>query len=275
MNLLTYLTVTLLFTLCFSQRCGEECNFRICRANEFLAALLTGARIRPGSPGLAIAPFICTVPASNAVRVSTGEPMVETATGFVPMKSWSAATPDSFPRKFFRGTKIKVLDRTGIIFKKPTGNQWSLLDDRCIKLPIMRVDGVKLLKDPGNCVAFKMVAPAMQITASWNTDDDIDMSVREPDTESVIPGSPSTGGFHRGNNNKNVCGLVKIGREVVIYETECKSGTYCVTLKMKKKCTARRVRYQISVAKNGCEIAKQTGATKASSGEFEEFCFTI
>lgn len=256
-------------------RCGEGCNFRLCRSNEFLAALPVGARLRPGVPGFATQPFVCSLSNPNQ-KVRTGEPMVQMDDGnFVQMKSWSAPTTN-FARKFFRSKTIQTLQFSGITFKPPTANQWSLLDDRCIKLPITRVGSTRLPRNAANCVGFRMTNPKVQVTVFWRTDDDIDMTVVEPDTETVSAGSPTTGGVHQGNNNFDSCGKVVIGKEIVTYATDCDPGTYCVKLRMRNKCSPpRRAKYTITVAVNGVEIARKNGSSFAMSGVFETFCYTI
>ena len=273
-TLLSVLSILFLATISHAQRCGSNCNFRLCRSNEFLAPINVGAKVRMGAAGVVSTPFICSL-SETLTKVVTGEPMIETDAGFVPMKSWTApSTP--FPKKFYFAKTIPSFGgRRGITFKTPTAEQWALLDTKCVILPVVKTDAGRLPKDPDNCVSFRTQNPMIRITASWNSDDNINMRVAEPDTEVVSAGSPSRGGVHAGDFNLDACGKVSIGKELVTYRNECMPGEYCVRLRMKKKCMPNRTKYSISVAIRGVEFTATSGSTTTKKGDFEKFCFTI
>ena len=259
------------------ERCGAECSFRLCRSNEFLAAMTVGSKVYLGVPAFAMQPFICRLNEEN-VRIKTGNPLIrQSDRTFVPLDKWNG-TSRAFPSRFFRNRKIKGLNFSGITFKEPdNAAQWAALKDQCIKLPVLKANGRKLPPPAKgeNCVSFRMKAPKMQVSAFWKSDDDIDMRVIEPDTEVAAWKSPSSNGRHLGNNNVDACGSVKIGKEIVVYDDEIDKGEFCVVLRMRKKCNkGTTTKYWITVAIDGKNITTVKGKTMVTKGDFRKLCFT-
>lgn len=259
--------------------CGETCAFRLCRANEDLEPLGIGARLRGGAPGDAIHPFICDTMGTESDKIITGDPKIRMRSGdFISLNDWSAAAP-SFDRRFFRAKTIPTLGKSGITYKPAMGNQWDIINETCIKLPIIRgsIGGVPVDRnDPSSCVGFTMTAPAMQVSVFWNTDDDVNMRVVQPDTVTVAFESPSQNGIIRRDNAFQSCGKITVGKELGIWSTTFLPGMYCAKLRMKKKCRPGKLRYTISVAVGGTLKKRKSGmANPSSRSDFAEVCFTV
>lgn len=264
-----------IFALASAQNCGQTCKFRLCRANENLNPASIGAFLRPGPPGFPMQPFICKIDGSVGPVVRTGNPLLERGGSRFDLRREGPG----FPFKFFVGKKIPTFGFTGIIRKVTTPTQWAYLNRKCFILPIRSyqvVDssGTVIRTDRAtgsdDCVSFRIQAPKVQIDLFWQSDDDFDLSVVEPDNDILSKRTEMTeDGIFRVNNGVKACGLIKIGKEIILYQDDYESGEYIIRVRMNKKCplSPRRVRYCVKVTLLGNLINSVCRKTRATSGQ--------
>lgn len=254
--------------------CGEECKFRFCRANRNGNVAQVGTTIRLRSPNTAVNPYICMLDGSVGRVIATGVASIRTNTfnnAMVPINQWSPLGLDTpFPRRFFYGRQIPGLKLAGLAHLKPKGNQYSYLNDQCFTLPITKYEevntntgevvGEKTPSGFNNCVSFRTLAHRMLVELFWESSDDLDLVVREPDGDILSRTNPiSTTGQKRNDNGKDGCGEIKVAKEGVIWRDEVEPGTYVVRVIQYKNCLLGKAKFTLRVTLDGQEYFKRTG----------------
>lgn len=204
---------------------------------------------------------------------STGEAMVAEGKSMdmVPISKFSpAGLRPQFKKSFFKLFKIQFVPEEQGIGRKPTrGNQQEFLDDLCVVLPITSYDVMMGGKTktinrsrPSDCLSFRTRNPKVLVELSWNSSDDLDLEVTEPDGELVTREAPE-GDSGRLNNDNNVgaCGMIPAGKEAVIYEQmlEIASGDYTATIKHFNNCGDGPTRWRLRVIVDGDVVLTKTG----------------
>lgn len=124
------------------------------------------------------------------------------------------------------------------------------LDDVCVVIPIREygitnshgLEQIVQSNDEKDCVSYRVLAPKLLVSFSWNTSDDFDLSVKEPGLHgfemSRFDKRAPSGGHLINDNNSGFCGLALAGREQVVYQqdAELTNGTYSVSVRHFKNC---------------------------------------
>lgn len=141
------------------------------------------------------------------------------------------------------------------------------------------VDTIGLGRQQSECVAFRTLAPFLQIQARWNTEDDLDLEINEPDREIVDWVTPrSDSGRLNGDNNVDGCGAgLNGGRENVLYDfnPNLEKGQYTFRLNHFQKCSSGPTRWQVSVVKGGIREQLFRGTSNNSTGIAPAFGRTV
>lgn len=272
--------------------CGDFCTFRLCNTNGSIFQLPQAAFILLGAPRTALSPFICKS-GNDVFDVKTGQARVFTEgvhsrDSYTPISRWR---PRSLSHSF-RGNAIKAFKMTYIDFygigRMPTkGNQWKFLHDRCMILPIRsyrtrpgpsgRVINVR--GDRTACVAFRTSAPTIHAQLIWNSADDLDLGIVEPNGNIIDNFCPrSSAGKLNGDNNEGFCdtGLTQ-GKENIVFFPggPIQRGSYEVFAKHSKSCTGGSTEARLQVMKNGVVVISDKIRSKRSlTSEEDQEIFT-
>lgn len=111
----------------------------------------------------------------------------------------------------------------------------------------------------------------------WDSPDDFDLSVEEPDGTLVdFRNTRSTYGKLNGDNNKGFCDSgLRVGKENILYfpNRDIPFGTYRVKVTHSNKCGARPTRWTLSIMKNGIVVKRRTA--RSDKGRNEQVLNTI
>lgn len=164
--------------------------------------------------------------------------------------------------------------------RKAKGNQKDFLDDICVILPIRSWDILKpdgsILRTisrskPGDCVAYETRYPMVLVELQWDSSDDLDLELVEPDGDLVNRGNPeSEAGRLNNDNNVGACGIVPAGKEAIIYDSRkralIESGKYTVTVRHFNNCGNGRTQWMLRVMVHDIVILVRKGRSNLDSG---------
>lgn len=261
--------------------CGGFCRFRLCNTNqEGVSFRLPKAAFILFSPrNFPTLPYICLSRTSIGQIQTTLEPSVAVdprGRQLVPISKWSPeGLRKSFNPDFIQPKRIRGFPWSGIDRKRATVNQWRMLHDRCMVLPIRKyqlidsdtqrpVGTVDLDDDRRNCVAFRTSAPSIHVQLTWDSSDDFDLSVEEPEGGAVIDfrnTRSDTGKLNR-DNHKGFCNAnLPAGREDIVYfpNPALISGVYRVRVTHFNACGGKESKWSLKIMKNGVVVKSRRG----------------
>lgn len=182
---------------------------------------------------------------------------------------------DPYPRKLFkpvsvaRGLPPTVLSLiTGL-----TGNQYSLLNNRCVRVPILQHQfrssrGVysKIFKRrrprANECIEFLSLAPSLYIRLTWQSGDDLDLIVDEPNgfrIDLLSPFSPTGGSLSSDNGAGSRCSPTNLSEAIFYAGSDAPlSGRYTIGIRQTRSC-GRNTKWILLVVQNGVQIGKRKG----------------
>lgn len=187
-----------------------------------------------------------------------------------------------FRKNFFQLYKVPFLNgEQGIGRTRTFGDQRKFTDDLCVVLPIkrwdvLRTDGTveKIVNatSTGACVSFKTRQPVIFVELAWDSSDDLDLSVQEPDRDFINNFTPkSEAGRLSTDKSDMVCGATPIGRESVVYPWEkrrfVKNGKYRVTIKHFTNCGNGPTKWRLRITVDDKVVRVARGKTNKNIGE--------
>lgn len=263
--------------------CGEFCTFRGCNTNGTFFRLPLAPFWVLGAPRNATSPFICIDrPGKDVFEVlETGEARIFYEDLFIPISKWRPPSLSNlFPKNFFQTYLVQSSDHSGIGRLPTTGNQWDFLHDRCLILPILKYatgpgHNPKVVSTSGGinaCVAFRTTAPAMHVQLNWNSNDDFDLGLIEPDGDFLefFNGNTRTeAGKLNGDNNKGLCNVqLPGGKEDIVYFPggPIERGDYETFITHPTSCSKDPSEWVLRLVKRGVVQWVETGKITATSG---------
>eukprot|EP00177_Eucheuma_denticulatum_P003243 GFKZ01005863.1.p1 GENE.GFKZ01005863.1~~GFKZ01005863.1.p1 ORF type:complete len:331 (+),score=22.02 GFKZ01005863.1:225-1217(+) len=263
--------------------CGQFCLFRLCNfnggPNSFPLPL--SSFIRVNHRNTASLPYIC-LPGVSVGRITrTREAQIFFRGNFTRISQWRPrGLPTPFRRNALSTFPIPFTNWSGIGTPGVPPEQWRFLDRRCFIMPIREyqllnsTSGAPLRRvRPGsgrrNCVAFRSTAPFVQVQAIWDSADDFDLEVEEPDGDIVdllLPRSES--GRLNGDNNRDSCNTrLTFGRENIVYGfANIQSGRYIVRFYHYKNCNGQNTNWRLRILRNGALVRNIVGASNNDTG---------
>ncbi|CDF34443.1 unnamed protein product [Chondrus crispus] len=276
-RMITFALFCAALALTASAQCGKTCRFRFCRLSD-MSLRGKGARTFLRAPFTSLSGVIC-LPGSNVTDLRSGQAMVAQGKdpNMVPISQFSPAGLDtSFPKRFFRLFPLQfVPEEQGMGRLRTRGNQQEFLDDLCVVLPITsygefeKDESITRVSGGGrkDCVSFRTRNPMVLIELSWDSADDFDLEVTEPNGTVVSRDAPDAGvGELNNDNNVGACNImIPAGKEAVLYrqEDELMSGDYTATIKHFNNCGDGRTRYRLRVIVDGEVVVFRTGLSNA------------
>lgn len=245
---------------------------------------------------VASAPFICLPGQDLGHILVTGEARVTPVRGggaFIPISFYR---PDGlrpkYPSNYFGLSEITFPPLPGkysISHVPSSGNQFANANDICVQIPILRYElfkrngSLKVVNsnDPNDCISYRVRAPKLLIELAWDSSDDLDLVVTEPQPSGfVISGdnqrAPS-GGRLQGDFPEFSCTELNATREQVRYlqDHTVTPGQYTVSGFHFENCRKRRTSWSLAVIHNGITIASTRGQSNTFKAKKEIFKITF
>lgn len=236
--------------------CGGECRFVLCRGPQLAVFAKVGAKA--SQP-------ICRN--GSEVRVfSTGEAMVmrDAAT---PVSRLATGSGRNLPKNTFRSA---VRRNSSVIIARPVVGA---LTARCVKLPVQswalrsEMRNVQAGGAAGDCIAFRSRVVEVQVELMWNSNDDLDLFVTEPDGGMVSFARPrSDAGRLLKDRNAVACGTRKrSGLERIVYRGQMlMDGTYNVFAEHTTNCEEGPTNWKLRVTVMGKLVSRRSGRSNTS-----------
>lgn len=274
-----FLSTVLLSALANAQinACGEKCKFRLCE--PIGPVLPKGSRILVRPPPELSFGSVCRQGRNIGFVRSTGEAILEFRSGNdTRISQWrpKGLTP-RFSKTFFKLGRDKTLKKSGILSAKPRGRQQKFLDNLCVKLPIRSYEIVEprsgrvkqVVKTKGedtDCLSFRTRAAKILVELTWDSNDDFDLYVIEPDGKQLSRFNPQTStGKLNGDFTADGCTrLSKMGRESARYlevNNMVRNGKYAVEARHFRNCGTGPTKWMLRISINGKLIKTKRGSS--------------
>lgn len=282
---LLVLTILSIITKAQPPICGAQCMFRWCKLTADETPIDKVPKIQMRAPGIALAPFICREGIELVSVDRTGEAMVRPVKGpgsdsMTPISKYSpAGLKENFPENYFGLFDILYTEnKQGAGRVKTVGNQALFANDLCVVVPVQEwkelSDSGAVTKSgsgEGDCVAFRSTSPKILIELQWDSGDDLDLSVEEPDGDVVDKDNMKSEGGNLNNNigdRDDACTFLPSGKENLLYKqgAPVEEGTYKVMVKHTKNCNGDYTAWALRVAIDGVEIDMQSGSSDKDGG---------
>lgn len=257
--------------------CGSTCSFTLCNGDPEVPFSI---------PNIASAGPICRRNQNTPLLVlSTGEAEV-TGRG-VTGTPISEYNPAGLTRRFlpnfitvFETTDSEVI-ASGVGHRRLRGNQNEFLDGLCANLPLSSIEesgNVVDLNDTNDCIAFNIRVPKLLIELEWDTGDDLELSVTEPDGEvlNLVNRRTNSGVFVR--DVVSNCGLNLVRREEALYlpSPRVQNGTYTVEATQFNNCGNGPTVWNINVYFDGVlEIGRSGRSNRDDNEQIIRFSFNF
>lgn len=272
-------------------RCGEFCAFRFCKADGSRTIIdNAGRRIVLRDAGISTNPFVCARKfgkKNKQVKVKkTGEALVhpvDESPDFVRISQFKKGTVSpKFSKKYFTLKEITkrppLPGEFGVARLMSKGNQEKFVNELCVVLPIKNYDilkktgkvqkRIKNSKLKEDCISFQTTAPKILIELTWQSADDIDVRVEEPDGNVIAYfdlESKKTGGVLTLDQNVGRCGEDSTGREQITWKQDDTplEGTYNVQVRHFSNCGDGPTKWTLAVVIDGKLVNFESGSSNA------------
>lgn len=277
--------------------CGtftSQCRFKLCSVGTGLPGTIA-RRLQLQAANVTAPPIICRRRMTDTLGYITemGEPMtIDEEGNQVQLKDWRPEGLDTpFESNFFYPSKFESLRKSSVARKAFLGNQIEYIDKICVQIPItsfQRRDGhyegndTKVIETRGrqsrDCVSFIPQVAELLVEMEWDSVDDFDLKLLEPDGTIVNKNnleSPSGGKF-RVDGSAEKCfsrraRKVSTGKERILYrQVSPPPGTYTLKGYHYYNCGFGSTRWRLRVTYNMKLILNETGM---DDGGFSSIAF--
>lgn len=273
--------------------CGEltsKCSFKFCGITSG-ALTRIGRKLMPHGPNVrSPGPSLCRRSTRDRIGriISSGEPLViEESNPAVetPLKRWfPRGLTVPFQSGFFYAGNTSVFRRSTVFRKRFLGNQAAFINNSCIRLPILIferrakwIDGFRgsfevvntkqqIKKD---CVSFIPLPTYFHITLNWDSKDDLDLIVYEPDGTRLNKNnmhSPNTCGRLGRDKVYDACfSRNKTSGMEVVYYRACQppTGTFTIKAEHHTNCNNMPINWELIIERNGEMVEVSNGTSNA------------
>ena len=290
LNILPFLALFVIFSLAIAvppkkistsnhQRrpaCDDMCKFRWCLPFPGSMPGRPGRRILLRDHSVATFPIVC-LPGTPELGdiIKTGEARVRPASStgpFTPISLYGRGVRPPFSRNYFQLRELSsfppIPGKYGLVRGKSKGNQEDFVDDLCVVIPITkyRVAGrVVDTRNPKSCISATTVRPTILAEMTWDTGDDLDLRIIEPDGNEIYHGNQvsPTGGKLNQDTNVGGCGERTFGREQIrwLADSTPLDGEYTVQVRHYSRCSspAPKPNWSLSIIVNGKLLQTESG----------------
>lgn len=261
--------------------CGDFCVFRFCKADGSRPAksffMENAPQFLLRDADVASDPFICgiifkgkmkrvKVKESGQAKIRIGS----SATRYIAISNYMQkdVKPRFAPNYFYLRsvTRPPIPGEKGVARRISFGNQEDFIDDVCVILPITAFDIVRFRSGEKkrsvpfirkrDCIAFRTIVPSILVELTWQSSDDLNLRVVEPNGNVISNMNPNstTGGSLILDQYVNGCGKDPDGKEEINWRrgaTSPLSGAYTVEVRHFKNCRLGSTRSTLAVVING------------------------
>ena len=267
---LAVFSLLLLFSLATAQPCPAFCRFRFCfRLGNSVFPLRENPVqvLRPA--GRPQGTFPCRVRSNGRItelrNVIGGDSTVSVAnsgSSFVPISEFEGASPP-FQPTYFSFAFFDITERESLVRRQARGNQRELLENLCVRIPIRSHDLLRrngsvrrtiTLSRARDCIGFRTRVAELDIELIWNTANDLNLRVIEPDGFQINrdnPTSPSGGTLFGTDQGASGC-IRSFSQDRARYRlgAPVQSGGYIVLIDNINQCSPLTV-YTLRVSYRG------------------------
>lgn len=134
---------------------------------------------------------------------------------------------------------------------------------------------VKVRPERTACVAFRITAPALHVELHWNSSDDFDLNLVEPDGDMIglLNQRKTEAGKLNGDNSKGFCNInLPKGKENIVYFPggPIERGRYEFFVEHATKCSPRPTKWVVKVLKRGKVVLVKSGMSRRLGKERRE-----
>ena len=277
---LATLALFLLFSLATAQPCPSFCRFRWCfRLGSSVFPAPDNLRLGLRPPGRPQGVFPCMVRRNGRItelrNVVGGEASVSVSnsgTPFVPISEFADATP-RFQATYFSFAFFEKTERESLVRRQARGNQRELLRNLCGRLPIRSHDILRrngstrrtvMLSRARDCVGFRTRIDDLDIELFWDTSNDLNLRVIEPDGFQINRDnrvSPSGGALMLTDQGADGCTRF-LAQDRVRYRfcDRVQSGGYIILIDNINECSPVTI-YTLRVTYKGRTMVDETDST--------------
>lgn len=228
-------------------------------------------------PDIALGPFLCQErPGKQTLRlvnVTTGQALVSEfrKDDYTPISQYrpNGLSPPFQPNHL--GMFFMPFSKAfGFGRRLSMGNQHDFIGDLCVRLPIRRytllarkgriVKSVKT-KDPRDCVEYRSQAPDLVVEFNWETSDDFDMRIVEPDGTELSKFNTRTtaGKLTRDFAESNCQGVANSEQAIYSSSENIQTGEYRVIVTHFEGCRFGAVKYVLRATVRGKVVLTRSG----------------
>lgn len=269
--------VVAVFTILLHQvtaQCGKQCRFRFCKTDGTI--LPKGSMLLLGAPNRLLSPRVCSPGKPETGTIGrTGEALVFENGRAMPISKFrSEEVKPNFRKTHFLLFPLRIAPGQGPGRRSSRGNQELFLDNLCIVLPILLYDVVgernKVLQTvtktkSSDCVSFVTSSPDLLFQLTWDTFDNLDLEVTEPDGDVLNRDNRRT---QSGTLNSSVivCGSPPPGKESAVYRSFT-PGSYRIGVMHTTDCGyASETKFQFTVVLNGKVVFEKNRSSTTGAG---------
>lgn len=256
-----------------AQTCNTDCPFQICGTNFAGSNLaIVSDRFSPMTdevclrrPSTTVRRILRTRQAWVKLRGSKRfRPISKISVNGFPRNTFFANFFTSTPANGIRTDSLSAIGYTGVAPRAAIEG----LDGACVKLPIGRWENGKrkIISRDRRCVGFTAVVAKVEVRLSWDSEDDFDIFVREPNNIVVSFDGDGVGGFlvqDQGFQDEQCTNPIRSGRtERIVYPVSANftPGEYVVFAVLSDKCPGSDpARYKLQIVKDGKVIFEKSG----------------
>lgn len=254
--------------------CPHRCSYSLC-TYAYDHSIIHGVQstiLR--APSTVALPFICNSEGDPIRRPISGEALIYAASTFTPISQFRpSGLHPRFTRRHFTSAPVnfpKYPIMRGLKRKNSRGNQESYLNGLCVYMPIgastRPTEGMASI-DSGKCVQFVTKVPKLLVQFSWNSADDFDIFLREPNGNviNLFRRSSASGAEMSEDLNGGSCSPVGGGWEEIVWSQDAAplSGLYRMRMEQNVVCDTNPTEWKLKVTLNGKEIVSEKGVSRS------------
>lgn len=272
-----------------SQACNPKCKFVRCKNGIAFKPRL----IDQSNPFLLRAhekrwlPYICRKPTTYPLRlhsIKTGEARVRASKSTKRAVRISRYQPHGltkrFGKRYFHLQKFR-LGEWVVVREKSAGNQEKYVGGLCVTMPVRgyrylnragKARGGWRKGRKGDCVSFRTMNAKMLVELRWNSTDDMDLSVEEPDgrVASRFRHHDACGKLGADSGSiLGVCVNVPDKSESIRYFDCAPKGRYVIRVVHYRNC-GQGGKYEVRVIREGRLVYSKVAESNRSSGSLVE-----
>lgn len=183
---------------------------------------------------------------------------------------FNGGTP--YPTNYFRPvrTELTLPNVSSLAVSRVPRAAMENLDGACARVPIRRWVENGVEQSGNGCVAFSIQVPMVMVELTWDSNDDLDLFVLEPDGSQVFFQQNSASGKLIRDVGRRSCGRRRRvgGKETIVYfaNRAVQPGRYSLFVEHTRNCLETSTGWEIRVVVRGRILRRRRGVTRLRDG---------